>query len=151
MFGDVVVEKHGENPRRFRRHTICKIGLRVVPGPGEDGGNPESTLMLMLMLMLMLTCMDGTRCWNVQIFVSSREPHFAAMTLEVVKLALVGSPDATPPRQPPPDEDVLPAPKLLGTILQVRLSSMSSMSDPCTAARHSSGRLFDHGDNRDEP
>ena len=55
MFGDVVVEKHGENPRRFRRHTICKIGLRVVPGPGEDGGNPESTLMLMLMLMLMLT------------------------------------------------------------------------------------------------
>jgi hypothetical protein len=54
-----------------------------------------------------------------QIFLGSREPHYAAMTLEVVKLALVGNPDATPPRQPPPDEDVLPAPKLLGTILQV--------------------------------
>lgn len=58
----------------------------------------------------------------------SREPHYAAMTVEVVKLALVGSPEATPPRQPPPDEDVLPAPKLLGTILQVSRQYTSRLS-----------------------
>lgn len=54
-------------------------------------------------------------------FVGSREPHYILMTLEVLKLALVGKPpSAECPAgiQAPPDEDVLPAPKLLGTILQ---------------------------------
>jgi len=51
-------------------------------------------------------------------FLNTKEPHnYLLMTMEVLKLTL-GDLECSPPKTPFPDDDTVPAPKLIGTILQ---------------------------------